>query len=119
MTGEAMRRALLAATLLGVLATPALAKDLQFWNQTSKEFSGVYLAPVGTTKWGPNQALNDPDRAVSADERLKITGVVPGSYDVKLVEASGRTCIVSGVEVKGAGKVAFAIGELQLTHCTP
>jgi hypothetical protein len=114
-----MRRVLLAAVLLGALAVPALARDLQFWNQTSKEFSGVYLAPAGTTRWGPNQTDNDPDHTVSADERLKITGVAPGSYDVKLVEASGRACIVAGVEVKGTGKVAFAIGEAQLTHCTP
>ncbi len=114
-----MRILFLAMALLGVAAAPALAKDLQFWNQTSKEFKGVYLAPAGTTKWGPNQTDNDDDHAVSADERLKITGVAPGTYDVKLVDAAGRTCIVAGVEVKGSGRVAFAIGEAQLSKCTP
>jgi hypothetical protein len=113
-----MRLTWLAFAMLGVAAAPALAKDLQFWNQTSKEFRGVYLAPAGTAQWGPNQADNDDDHAVSADERLKITGIAPGVYDVKLVEASGRTCIVGGVEVKGSGRVAFAIGEAQLTSCT-
>jgi hypothetical protein len=119
MTGQTMRRVLPAAAVLGVLAAPALARDLLFWNQTSKEFRGVYLAPAGTAQFGPNQADNDPDHTVSADERLKITGVAPGSYDVKLVEASGRACIVAGVDVKGTGRVAFAVGEEQLTHCTP
>lgn len=119
MTGETMRSVLLALASLAVAAAPALAKDLQFWNQTSKEFKGVYLAPNGTTEWGPNQTDNDNDHAISADERLKITGVAPGTYDVKLVEASGRACVVTGVAVKGTGKVAFAIGETQLTHCTP
>ncbi len=114
-----MRRLSFAAAALVLSAGPALAKDLQFWNQTSKEFRGVYLAPAGTTQWGPNQADNDDDHAVSADERLKITGVAPGRYDVKLVEASGRTCIVGGVDVKGSGRVAFAIDESQLTRCTP
>jgi hypothetical protein len=114
-----MRRLTLALALLAALAVPAAAKDMQFWNQTSKEFGGVYLAPAGTTQWGPNQADNDDDHAVSADERLKITGVKPGKYDVKLVDKTGRTCIVAGVAVSGTGKVAFAIDEKQLTHCTP
>lgn len=114
-----MRRFCLALAVLAAAAAPALAKDLQFWNQTSREFKGVYLAPAGTAQWGPNQADNDEDHAVSADERLRITGVKPGKYDVKLVEASGRTCIVAGVSVIGTGRVAFAIDEKQLSGCAP
>jgi opacity protein-like surface antigen len=113
-----MRRFTLAAGLLAALAASAQAKDMQFWNETSKEFTGVYLAPAGTTQWGPNQTDNDDDHAVSADERLKVTGVAPGRYDVKLVEKSGRICIVRGVEAKATGKVAFSIAERQLTDCT-
>ena len=115
-----MRR-FIALTVLGLAAAtaPALAKDMQFWNQTSKEFKGVYLAPAGTPNFGPNQTDNDPDHSVSADERLKITGVTPGRYDVKLVDMAGRTCLVAGVEVKASGRVAFAIDEKQLTHCVP
>jgi hypothetical protein len=109
----------LAAALLCSVATLALAKDMQFWNQTSKEFTGVYLAPAGTTMWGRNQTDNDDDHSVSADERLKITGVPPGRYDVKLVDKSGRVCVVRDVEAKAAGKVAFTIAEKQLTDCTP
>ncbi len=108
-----------AVAVLALMASPAWAKDMLFWNQTSKEFAGVYLAPAGTAQWGPNQTDNDNDHSVSADERLKITGVDPGSYDVKLVDTAGRTCVVSWVVVKGAGKVAFAIDEKQLTRCTP
>jgi hypothetical protein len=115
----ALRRMALAAGALGVATAPALARDLLFWNQTSKEFKGVFLAPAGSGKFGPNQADNDPDHTVSADERLKITDVAPGSYDVRLVEISGRVCLVAGVEVRATGRVAFAIGEDQLTHCTP
>jgi hypothetical protein len=116
---EALRRTVLAAGALCVATAPALARDLLFWNQTSKEFKGVFLAPAGTEKFGPNQAENDVDRTVSADERLKITDVAPGVYDVRLVEVSGRVCLVAGVEVKATGRVAFAIGEDQLNHCTP
>lgn len=90
---------------------------MQFWNETEHEMTGVYLAPAGTGTFGPNQALNDPDKSVSADERLAIMGVAPGRYDVKLVDTKGRICIIRNVDVKSTGKVAFAIQETQLTDC--
>lgn len=110
-------RNLLVATLI-LAAVPSLAAGkLQFWNQTDREMTGVYLAPAGSTAFGPNQALNDPDKSVSADERLAITGVTPGRYDVKLVDTQGRTCMVRSVDVTASGKVAFSIAQSQLTDC--
>ena len=104
--------------VLAILASPAWAAGgMQFWNQTAHEMSGVYLAPAGTNRFGPNQALNDPDKSVSADERLTLKGIAPGQYDVKLVDTKGRTCVVRNVEVKATGKVAFTIDEAQLTEC--
>lgn len=107
------------AMLLAVFSVvPTLAATApQFWNQTQEEFHGVYLAPAGTAQWGPNQALNDPDKSVSADERLKLVGIKAGHYDVKLVDQHGRTCIVHGVQVKGKGKVAFSVAQSELTDC--
>jgi len=104
---------------LMLMATPAVAaKDkMQFWNETSHEMTGVYLAPAGSNAFGPNQALNDPDKAVSADERLDLVGVTAGKYDVKLIDTKGRTCVVRGIDVMATGKVAFAIAENQLTDC--
>ncbi len=112
-------RIVLIAAGLALLAGPALAKDLLFWNQTAHEYASVRLAPAGTQQWGAEQAANDPDGTVSADERLRITDTVPGRYDVRLAEKTGRVCLVRGVEVKGSGKVAFTIGEAQLTECKP
>ncbi len=109
----------LTAGLLVLLSGPAQAKDLLFWNETGHEFTGVFLAPAGTSRFGPNQTDNDPDHSVGADERLKITGVAPGRYDVRLVDKSGRTCVVRNVEAKGQGRVAFTIDEDQLTDCAP
>ena len=106
----------LAVTLV---ATSALAADqMRFWNTTSVQIDELYLAPAGTDKWGPNQTLNDKDKSVDADERLKLAGVEPGRYDVKLVDARGRTCVVRNVEVKGGGKYAFALEDKDLTDCT-
>ena len=114
-----MRPIALAGAVLALVSAPALAKDLQFWNQTSHEFTSVKLAPAGTTQWGAEQTKNDTDGSVSADERLRITGVAAGKYDVRLADKAGRVCIVRGVAVTTSGKVAFAIAEKQLTDCVP
>ena len=55
------------------------------------------------------------DWMASHDERLTITGISPGTYDVKLTDKIGRVCIVKDVEVKDAA--VFAIEEKQLTDC--
>ncbi len=111
-----MRWLLVTAALMST--PPALAATkMQFWNETEHEMTGVYLAPAGTQAFGPNQALNDPDKTVSADERLELRGVPAGRYDVKLVDSNGRTCLIRDVEVRNTGRVAFAIDEQQLTDC--
>jgi hypothetical protein len=91
---------------------------MRFWNTTSVTITELYLAPAGTTSWGPNQCRNDPDGAVDADERLTLKDVTPGRYDVKLADKNGRTCIVRNVEVKSGKPYAFSIGESDLTACS-
>ena len=69
----------------------------------------------GTDNWGPDQCKNDRDGTVDHDERLRITGIEPGRYDVKLADKIGRVCIVRNVEVKDGA--VFSIEERQLTDC--
>ena len=115
-----MRRAILFSAILlaGGMAGALAAEKMRFWNLTAEEIDELYLAPAGTDQWGPNQCLNDNDKSVDADERLDLKGVTPGKYDVKLVDAKGRHCLVKDVEVKAGGKYAFSIAEKQLTNCT-
>ena len=87
----------------------------RFWNLTHMRISEFYLAPSGTTNWGPNQAKNDKDGVADPDERLNITGVQSGTYDVKLADKEGRTCLVNGVKVE-AGQI-FSIDDKELTSC--
>ena len=49
---------------------------------------------------------------------LTLKDVVPGRYDVKLRDKSGRACIVRNVEVKAGKPYAFSIAENELTECT-
>ena len=55
---------------------------------------------TGRTDWGPNQTLNDRDKEVDHDERLRITGVEPGRYDAKVSYCDSRQCIVRYIEIK-------------------
>jgi V8-like Glu-specific endopeptidase len=104
------------ALILVLAPTGAFAKDTQFWNLTANTITSLQLSPAGKNEWGSNQADNDRDHTVDHDERLKITDTATGTYDVKFVDKSGRTCIVSNVQIK-TGSI-FTIEERTLTGCT-
>jgi hypothetical protein len=107
----------IAIMLLVACSTGSAAERLRFWNLTTVTISQLYLAPSGTGKWGPNQCENDPDKAVDPDERLTITGVEPGRYDVKLTDKNGRMCLVPNIELKSGRPYAFSIADKDLADC--
>ena len=114
-----MSRVLLISMVLMAVCSAALATErLRFWNLTTVTISKLYLAPTGTDKWSKNQCENDPDGSVSPDERLTITGVDPGVYDVRLADKRGRVCVVRNVEVRSGRPYAFSISDKDLTDCT-
>ena len=110
-----MAKALI-AFILALIPTGAFAKDTQFWNLTANTITSLQLSPAGKNEWGPNQADNDRDHTVDHDERLKITDTATGMYDVKFVDKSGRSCVVSNVQVKSGA--IFSIDEKNLTGCS-
>jgi hypothetical protein len=111
----------IALVVLALVASSVVAlaqgRPTRFWNLTQFTISEFYLAPAGTTRFGPNQCKNDKDGTVDHDERLRITGVEPGTYDAKFTDVSGRTCVVKNVKVE-AGQI-FSIEERELpSDCT-
>ena len=90
-------------------------KGIRFWNLTLYTITAFQMSPAGTDNWGPDQCKNDRDGTVDHDERLRITGIEPGRYDVKLADKIGRVCIVRNIEVKDGA--VFSIEERQLTDC--
>ena len=114
-----MRLSIFVGLAMLVAAAPASAADrLEFWNLTANTINELYMAPAGTTDWGPNQCLNDAeDKTVEADEKLPLKGVDAGLYDVKLTDVTGRSCLVKNVTVRATGKYAFSIAEKDLTDC--
>ena len=95
---------------------------MAFWNLTSATITRLTMAPAGTAAFGPDQCANDRDGSVDHDERLLLTGIEPGRYDVQLVTKPTptkpvRTCTIRNVEVKGGGKYAFSLADADLTEC--
>jgi V8-like Glu-specific endopeptidase len=110
------KAAILIAFILALIPISASAKDTQFWNLTANTITSLQFSPTGKNEWGRNQADNDKDHTVDHDERLKITDTASGTYDVKIVDKSGRTCVVPNMQVK-AGAI-FSIDEKNLKDCT-
>jgi hypothetical protein len=108
---------IMASMLLGGVSAAQAADTgvTRFWNLTGETITHLSLAPAGTANWGPDQCRNDPDGTVDFDERLRITGISSGRFDVRFADKTGRNCIVKDVDVK-AGAV-FSIGKEALDHC--
>jgi hypothetical protein len=113
-----MTRILIAIGLLAI-ALPgellAQGKGIRLWNLTSQTISGFELSPAGKNSWGPNQTLNDKDKEVDHDERLRITGVEPGRYDAKVSYRDARQCFVRDIEIKA--DAVFSIADKDLKEC--
>jgi hypothetical protein len=105
--------AALLLTSAGELA--AQGKGIRFWNLTTATVSGFQLSPAGKEAWGPNQTLNDKDKEVDHDERLRITGVEPGRYDAKVSYPGARQCFVRDIEIKA--HAVFSIADKDLKDC--
>jgi hypothetical protein len=110
-----VKSAALLALLYTVVPTPTMAKSTQFWNLTVNTITWLAISPVGKNDWGKNQIDNDPDHAVDHDERLKITDVTSGAYDVKFVDKTGRSCIVRNIQINDG--TIFSIEEKSLKGC--
>src|SRR5258706_13947616 len=113
-----MLRAVFVAAVL-LLATPgqsmAQGKGIRFWNLTTATISNFQLSPAGKDSWGMNQTLNDTDKEVDHDERLRITGVEPGRYDAKVGYRDARQCFVRDIEIKS--DAVFSIADKDLKDC--
>jgi len=110
----------LGLTVFSLVGCSALAQDrkgIRFWNLTAHTITGLHMSPAGEDRWGPDQCRNDRDGTVDHDERLRISGIQPGRYDVRFADKSGRLCIVRNIEVQDGA--IFSIEEKELTDCRP
>ncbi len=113
-----MRIVILATAMLIAGGGPLAAqgKGIRLWNLTTETISSFQLSAAGQNLWGPNQTLNDKDKEVDHDERLRITDVPPGRYDAKVGYRDARNCVVRDIEIR-AGAV-FSIADKDLKDCS-
>ena len=115
-----MLRVLIAICLCSmILPASAVAqskgKGIRFWNLTTSTISDFQLSPAGKNEWGPNQTLSDKDKEVDHDERLRITGVEPGRYDVRVGYRDNKQCVVHNIEIRA--DAVFSIADKDLKDC--
>jgi hypothetical protein len=118
--GTPVRKVFHIVTLALVIGTDiregyAQQRPARFWNLTKNTISEFYLAPTGTSDWGPNQCKNDKDGRVDFDERLRISDLPAGFYDAKFTDMTGRTCTVPKIKIEPGA--IFSIAEKDLTGC--
>jgi hypothetical protein len=114
-----MPRAALVVLALVLSLSPTLAADrkpTRFWNLTANTIVTLQMSPAGQQAWGRDQCENDRDHEVDHDERLRITDIAPGRYDVRFKDKTGRVCVVKDIEVKDGG--IFSIEEKELSGCS-
>ena len=90
-----MRGVLLASIAFALVGSSLAAQDrkgIRFWNLTLYTITTLQMSPAGKDSWGPDQCRNDRDETVDHDERLRITGVELGRYDVKLTVLCSDDC---------------------------
>ena len=115
------QRAIWVSVIVGVAVSctsfRAVAADRFFLYNltTATTFTGVFLAPAGSDRWGSNQTLNDKDKAVDPSERLLIKDIEHGRVDAKLTDRKGRTCIRRGIDL--TKDTTFDIRDADLVDC--
>ena len=101
--------------LFGATPLAAQGKGIRLWNLTAETVSSFQLSAPGQNQWGPNQTLNDKDKEVDHDERLRITDVAPGRYDARVGYRDGRSCVVQDIEIRA--NAVFSIADKDLKEC--
>src|SRR5215475_15427174 len=114
-----MHRPALVVLALALAVSAAFAADrkpMRFWNLTMYTIVSLQMSPAGQQAWGRDQCENDRDHEVDHDERLRITDIAPGRYDVRFKDNTGRVCVVNDIEVKDGD--IFTIEEKDLKGCS-
>jgi hypothetical protein len=112
---SALTLALVALSSASANRAAAQGKGIRLCNLTTATISEFQLSPAGKSDWGPNQTLNDRDKEVDHDERLRIMGVEPGRYDAKVGYRGAKHCFVRGIEIKA--DAVFSIADKDLKDC--
>ncbi len=112
-----MRYTLACLTVLMMTSVLARAEDgPRFLNRTGQTMVKMQLAAAGSRAWGPDQCKNDDEGEIDHNERMTLTGVRSGRYDIRLADKNGRVCIARNIEMKEGAQ--FVVRDTDLTECS-
>lgn len=86
------------------MVNPSAAR-VSIVNSSNRELAAVYLVPVAAGTWGPNQAA----RPVEPGGTLTLTGIAPGSYDLRIQFPDGTTRDVRNISVAAHGTLTLPV----------
>lgn len=84
-------------TVLGMMNTGNGAVSV--FNNSGLTINGIYLTLSSASTWGPNQA----DLPLYTGQSLTLTGVSPGTYDLRVTFSSGSPTDYRGFSVTSGG----------------
>jgi hypothetical protein len=98
------RKTILAVSfaLIAILASalPVAAQSrhyLQMENNTGYDVYRLYFSSANSNRWGDD--MLGPVRIFRDGSRFTITGIAPGSYDLKFVDQDNDVCVVRNVTI--------------------
>ena len=87
--------------------------NVELRNNSNWALRELFLAPVGSDHWGPNQLSRN---VLRPDDAFTLTGIRCDKYDVKLVDEDDSECIVRDVALCGQDKT-WRINDRSLERC--
>jgi hypothetical protein len=97
-------------------AETAPDKPIRIWNLTASVVTDLRLAPAGGKAFGGNLVLEDADKSIDVDERLKLPKLAPGVYEGKISLKDGRKCRLGALKIDAGAIVS--IEEKDLRDCS-
>jgi hypothetical protein len=104
----------LCAGLLLVPAVPALAAELEIFNNSRTAILHLQVALVGTGKgkWGPDR-LADQGGPIAPGARHVVRDLRPGDYDLRLSDAQDRDCEIYRRPIEGTTRLELTDAMLE------
>ena len=110
-----------ALLIVGGLMTTAQGAEsgegIALRNLTSAPITQVYISPAGQNTFSADQIALIPGGAVDHDKTLKLAGISPGRYLLRVTDNTGRVCWVRNIALEANQVVP--VQDKDLTDCDP
>jgi hypothetical protein len=113
-TGAAL---LIVGGLMAAARGAESGESIALRNLTSVPITQVYILPAGQNTFSADQIALIPGGAVDHDEILKLTGISPGRYLLRVTDNTGRGCWVCNIILEANQVVP--VQDKDLTDCDP